>query len=204
MSEPIMITKCRDCSVRLFMTCLYDKDTSGLNGGNFENIFTEYVDLSGIGETREFDLLTGIHNIQTRMTFIETMLIIQRRFYYEFEIPFVDAFQDLKKYGHHLKWDPNNPVAFLKQLETIEIIEKKSQAELDAKYKELKTLKKDGVKSDHNGRIDFIRQMNALNKDGYKIDKDKTDMEEYALMIRDYNTMIREQLAAVEKQKNPF
>ena len=33
-------------------------------------------------------------------------------------------------------------------------------------------------------RIDFVRQMNNLNKEGYKIDKDKTDMEEFALMIK--------------------
>lgn len=200
------ITKCSECNIRLFMECLYDKDTTGLNGGDFEAIFTEYIDLSGIGETREFDLLTQMHNIQTRMIFISNMLHIQRRFFLEFSIPFVDAFKDLYKFGHYLKWDPENPVDFLKQLERVEIIEKKSQAELDKVEKDLKTLKKDGVKSssEMNGRIEFVRQLNALNKEGYKIDRDKTDMEELALMIRDYNQMVREQMAAIEKQKNPF
>ncbi len=200
-----MINKCNQCSVKIFMACLFENDKSGLEGGDFETIFTEYIDLSGIGETREFDLLTGIHNIQARMTFIETMLEVQKRFFKEFEMPFVNAFDDFRPFGHRLSWDPEKPELFIEQLKRIETIEKKSQAELDAKFKELNSLKKNGMKStDVNGRVDFVRQLNNLNKAGYKIDREKTDMEELALMIRDYNEMVRDQLAEIAKHKNSF
>jgi len=188
----MMITKCSECSVKIFIDCLFNGDRSALNGGDFDKIFTEYVDLSGVGETREYDLLTSIHNVQCRITFIDTMVKVQKEFFMNFEIPFVNAFDDFRKYGHRLSWNPEKPADFITQLQRVDVIERKSIAELDAYIKELKSLKKDGVVPDKNGRKDFIRQLNTLNKAGYKIDREKTDMEELALMIRDHNDYIRE------------
>ena len=192
----MMITKCSECSIRLFMTCLFGKNTEGLNGGDFDKIFTEYIDLSGIGETKEYDLLWSIHNIQSRVTFIAAMIDLQKKFFKEFDMPFVNAFDDFRSYGHRLKWNQEKPEEFLNQLRMIEVREKKFQAELDAKVVELQKLKKEGVTADSNGRADFVRQLNSLGKAGFRIDKDKTDMEELALMIRDQNQIVKDQIKA--------
>lgn len=197
-----MITKCSQCSIKVFMDCLFENDFRGLDGGGKDEldvIHTEYVDLSGIGETREYELMISIHNTEERLTFITTQLEIQQRFFKNFDIPFVNAFDDFRKYGHRLTWDDNNPEAFLKQLDMIEIREKKFVAEYDKHVKELKTLKSDGVKIDGNGRRDFIRQMNNLRRFGYQVDKDKTDIEELALMIRDHSNIMREKAAKASK-----
>lgn len=189
-----MITKCSDCSVRVFMTCLFDHDYTQLEGGDFEKIFTEYIDISGIGETKELELMVAIHNIQTRITYIDAQVDIQKKFLHNFGIPFVNAFEDFKKYNHRLSWDPENPDKFVTQLQRVVVIEKKFHAELDTKVAELKKLKKDGVQPNSNGRRDFVRRLNNLGKEGYQIDKDKTNMEEVALMIRDQDAAINDKL----------
>lgn len=186
MSEKNKIEKCCDCSIKIFMECLFHGRRELLNGGNFEEIFTEYVDLSGIGETQEYNLMNGIHNIQTRMVFIESMIEFHKRFLKEFNMPYVDGFKDLRKYGHRLTWDPEHPQIFVQQLQMMEIKEKKNQAELDKMIKELNALKKDGVKPDKNGRVNFVRQLNNLGKAGYDINRETTDMEALALMIKDH------------------
>lgn len=176
------------------MACLFDKDETGLEGGDWEKLFTEYVDISGIGETIEFDLLLSIHNIQVRMTFIASMVELQKRFFKEFNMPFLKAFEDFKKYGHRISWDASDPGKFITELQRIEVRERRFQSELDVKVKELKKLKKDGVQPNTDGRKDFVRQLNNLGKVGYKIDRDKTDMEELALMIKDQNSILKDQV----------
>lgn len=189
-----MITKCSECSVRIFMMCMYDHDYSQLEGGDFEKIFTEYIDLSGIGETKELELMVAIHNIQTRITYIDAQVNIQKNFLHNFGMPFVNAFDDFRKYNHRLSWDPENPDQFVTQLQRVVVIEKKFHAELDTKVAELKKLKNDGVQPNSNGRRDFVRRLNNLGKEGYQIDKDKTNMEEVALMIRDQDAAINDKL----------
>lgn len=191
-----MITKCSDCSVRVFMKCLFEQDYKDLDGGDFEKIFTEYIDLSGIGETKELELMIAIQNIQARITYIDAMVDIQKKFLHEFGMPFVNAFDDFRKYNHRLSWDPENPDQFITQLQRVVVIEKKFQAELDTKVAELKKLKKDGIQpgDKDNGRRDFVRRLNSLGKDGYQIDKDKTNMEELALMIKDQDESINDKL----------
>lgn len=193
-----MITKCRECSVNVFMECLFHGKMDNLHGGNFDDIFTEYIDLSGVGKTKEYALLSAIHNTQTRITFIQTMVAVQREFFIHFSMPFVNAFDDFRKYGHRLTWNQAEPEKFFTQLKLVDTKEKKNVAELDKLMKEYADLQKDGVKQDADGRKDFVRQLNALNRAGYTIDRDKTDMETLALMILDYN----EEVAAMNDAKN--
>lgn len=183
------------------MECLFEKKYDGLDGGDFDKIFTEYVDLSGIGATKEYDLMTAIHNVQSRMIYMAGMIDIQKEFLKNFDMPFVNAFPKFREKGHRLVWDPENPGLFVQQLQMVETMEKKSKAELDTKMKELTVLKKDGIKPNSSGRQDFVKKLNQLNKAGYKIDKDKSDMEELALMIKEHDEQMREMAAEQEQKK---
>ena len=174
-----------DISVRRFMAALFNKDLTGLN--NWEELYMSFIDLSGMGESRESALMVGIHNIQVRLTVIEGFINYQTKFLQEFDMPFEQGFDDIKCYGHRLTWDAGNPGAFLKQMKLVESKENKNISQLDVLYKELKDLRENGHKADSTSRADFVRMLNTLNKAGFTIDKDKTDMEELSLMIKDYN-----------------
>ena len=186
-----MIKKASDCSIRIFMKCLFEHDVSDVE--NFDAIWTEYVDISGIGETKEMDLLVAIHNIQVRLIIIPAMIQFQLDYIKKFDEPYKDGFWFFKKYGHKLIWNPNFPLAFLKQLEFVQIKEKKYYAESDKLEKELKDLKTDGVVKDGKERQQFIKLLIAVGKPYMGgIDRDKTDMETYGMMVRDYFDSVKE------------
>lgn len=191
-----MITKCSECTVRVFMACLFDGKLELLQGGDFSKIHTEFMDISKMGDTKELELLTAIHNTHTRILFIEAMLSFHRLFFKEMGVPYVNGFASLKP--HRLKWDEKNPGSFLEQLNAIETIEKKHVAELDKYEKELSAIKKEGFNPYQDGREAFVRQLSNLGRYGYKIDRDTTDMEELGIMICDYDAAMR---AAAAKNK---
>lgn len=200
--QPTIPLTCSDIVLRAFMLAMFNQKYEAVGGiDNWDAVYTEYIDLSGIGETQEFNLLTNIHNVQHRITQVQGYLDIQKKFFATFNEPFEPALKDLRKFGHRLTWDIGNPKQFIQQLEMCEVKEKTYVAQLDSYMKELTDLKKEGVKKiTTNGRVDFVKQMNRLGKDGYKIDKDKTDMEEYSLMIREYNEELQQRI--LESQKN--
>lgn len=167
------------------MRCLFEDDFEGVE--NFDAIWTEYIDLSGIAQTRDKDLLVAIHNIEVRLLVIPEMISFQLKFMAENKMPYVDGFWFFKKYGHRLTWNEDDPDNFFKQLEFVDIKERKFIAERDDLKKQQSLLKKNGVVVDGNGRKEFIKLLNAIGK--YRrndIDRDKVDVETYALMIKDY------------------
>lgn len=195
-----MSLKCCDINVKTFMSAMFNQQYEGVGGPeNWEAVYTEYIDLSGIGETQQYALLVNIHNVQKRIVAVQGYIDIEKKWFLLHNEPFEPALVDLRKYGHRLTWDIGNPKQFIEQLERCEIKEKKNIAELDAYIKELEDLKKDGPKVTVNARQEFVKQMNRLGKHGYKIDKDKTDMEEYSLMIREYDEELKQRLLDSEK-----
>lgn len=195
--------KCCDISVRAFMAAMFNQQYEGVGGiENWELVFTEYVDLSGIGETAQYELLTNIHNTQLRISKVAGLIELEKDFFTAFNEPFMQAFDDFKKLGHRLVWDAGNPKQFIDQLQAVETREKKYKAELDMHMKELESLKTDGVKVDTNSRASFVKTLNRLGKHGYKIDKDKTDMEELSLMIREYDEEIEQRVIDNEKKQD--
>ncbi|MDP4264929.1 MAG: hypothetical protein Q8941_20540 [Bacteroidota bacterium] len=195
-----MIKKASDCSVRLFMRALFEDDRSQID--NFDAIWTEWVDLSGVSETREKDLLTAIHNIHVRQLVIPEMIQLQLEHLRIFKQPYFEDpdnpenyFKFFRKYGHRLSW--NDEAAkyaveetindFINQLKRVDTKERQFVPELAGLEKELKELKKEGVKIDGNGRKEFIKLLNDVGK--YRrndIDRDKTDVETFAIMVRDF------------------
>jgi len=195
-----MNLKCCDIVLRAFMGAMFNQEYEGVGGTeNWEAVYTEYIDLSGIGETQQYNLLVNIHNIQKRIVAVQGYIDIEKEWFKMYNEPFEPALIDLRKYGHRLTWDIANPKQFIQQLEMCEIKEKTQIAELDSYIKELEDLKKDGPKVTTDGRKEFVKQMNRLGKHGYKIDKDKTDMEEYSLMIKEYDEELKQRIIDNEK-----
>lgn len=193
--------KCCDISVRAFMAAMFNQQYEGVGGEeNWELVFTEHIDLSGIGETTQYELLSNIHNTQLRVSKAAGLIELQKTFFVAFDQPFMPAFDDFKKLGHRLVWDPENPTQFIDQLEAVENREKRFKAELDSYIKELEQLKTEGVKVDSNSRVAFVKRLNRLGKHGYKIDKDKTDMEELSLMIKEYDEEMQQRILDNEKK----
>ena len=183
------------------MLAMFNQQYDGVGGlDNWDAVYTEYIDLSGIGETQEFTLLSNIHNIQHRITQVQGYLDIQKKFFATFGEPFAPALKDLRKFGHRLTWDIGNPKQFIQQLEMCEVKEKTQVAQLDGFMKELADLKKDGPKVTIDGKKDFVKQMNRLGKAGYRFEKDKTDMYEYSLMIKEYDEELQQRI--LESQKH--
>lgn len=192
-----------DITVRQFMAALFNGQYEDVEGEqNFDLLFTAYVDLSGIGQTEEYRLLSIIHNLQWRIGQVSGFIQLEKDFFLVFSEPFMPAFDDLKRFGHRLSWDPQAPSLFIKQLERAETMEKTRVAELDEAMKELLKIKKEGIKPTTNSRQIFVQMLNGLRRNNYQVDKDKTDMEELSLMIREHDEELRARAEEAERLKS--
>jgi hypothetical protein len=200
-----LIESISELTLKQFEQCLFKDNYSVLiiEGEASENelksawisLYTEYIDLSGLAATTELDLMRTIFYLDSRVRMIALLLHIQRESLDKIGVPCIGAFDKMRVYGHSLVWDKANPNLewFNKQLLAIENNEKKYQIQCDGKIKELLELKKKQSKGQVTvlqKRKEFIRTINALTKHGYKIDRDKTSVEEFALMLCDYNDII--------------
>lgn len=202
-----IIQSASDCVVNKFMDCAFkERHRCLLLSGEatddqlrmaFEIIYAEYVDLAGLYITREFELSAYISSLDARIYTVKRFVTLQRTFLHEFDAPFIPGFALVKRYGHHLYWDFNTPdkESFLNRLKQIETAEARYQAELNKKVNELVELRKKKVNKQFSlleSRKQFITSMNRLQQNKFVIDKDKTTMEELALMIKDYKDQANE------------
>lgn len=174
-----------DITVRQYMNAMWKGDISVMNEDELKLCNTEYIDTAGLYESEEFTKECYIQFLTTRINFIAIGVKLHRQFLNEFGFPFVEKFDIFEKYGHFLLWE-NNKEKFLKKLTMIQKMEKVYISQLEIKIKELEELKKlktsdKPIKLTRGG---FIRNINTLNKIGYKIDNDKTMMEELAYMVK--------------------
>jgi hypothetical protein len=174
-----------DITVGQFRKYLQTGDTQGLSG--WEDLFLMFIDKSGIGQTQEYELMMAIHNLNVRMVSVNAFIDLQKVWFLNFEEAFEPAFKDLAKFGIKITYDPAEPRKFIQRLELIESSEKRNVAEIDSLTKELQDLRSKGVKNSGKFVDLLLRLIVTLNKEGYRIEKDVTDMEEFALMIKQHN-----------------
>lgn len=172
-----------DITVRTFMRCLFNKDYSGVD--NWEGLYTQYIDLSGLGEQGQLSLYVAIHNLNIRLFFMTHWLEFQTKVYNLVKMPHLPTIDDAKQFGHRINWNPDNDT-FLEQLRIIESKEKRQYVEMKRLSKELEEMKLAEKPETVSARNSFVIMLNMLGKEGYKIDRDKTDMEELALMIKQH------------------
>lgn len=196
-----IINNAKDCSVRKYIQSVFEErlevliiegePTKGQLLNALENIQTEYIDLSNQNNSNESILVKTINALKLRISIIKFYIQIHRDCILFVGEPYHPAINDLKKFGHKLFWDKENPniISFLEQLNKIESKEKRTDSELSLKLKEYTVLKSKEKKENvsvRDARISFLKAMNNLGKFGYSIDKDKTTVEEFALMVREY------------------
>lgn len=199
MSE--IINTAKDCSIRAYMAAGFDDNLKVLIISGepsdqelleaFEAIHEEYMELSGSGSSGDYILIKQVKYLRARLESIYNFIKIHRTCIAEIGEPFHPAIADLKKLGHKLNWDPEKPdvAKFLKDLDAIKRKERRTESELMNKLRALEVLQereKGQHRSQQQQRIAFVAMVNNLGKAGYRIDKDKTSMEELGLMTRDY------------------
>jgi hypothetical protein len=179
-------------TINEFISCLFDNDFSVIDEETFKNIHIEYIDISGQYETAEYEHIKTILILSTRIELIKTYLYIEYQFLSQFERPFLPVCKDLKKFGYTLIWRDNTE-DFVKQLENIEQSEKRFIIQLEGERSALEKQNNKQISDSETGQIwqtkqtrkEFIKMIIDLQKQNYKIDRDKTTIEELAIMISD-------------------
>ena len=183
-----MITSASECTINQYIKCRFDGKYNVLGEGSetelkeaFYQIETEYIDLSGQYESGDYESIKSIISLGTRIKHIELLLFINQECIKEFNSPWLPSIVDFKKYGYNLTWNKSID-DFLAQLQNVESSEKIFIVELEIAKSKLK-------KPDENEetktfkRADFIKMIINLQKLKYIIDRDKTTMEEFAIMV---------------------
>jgi hypothetical protein len=194
------IDNAADCVIKQYMECAFkdnfkvlvlegEPSTEELKRA-FALINDQYADISELFITREFELSAYMHSLQTRINSMIWFINLQKQFIEHFGEPYVPAFHIAKKYGHRLFWNPDSPdiTLFLNKLEAIPGKEAKYKTELAAKEKELFEMRRKKVQGELTPletRKQFISMLNRLQQARFVVDKDKTTVEELALMIKD-------------------
>lgn len=215
----VLIRRAADCNLNVFMKCLFEEQYKCLvlSGDAdlrecslaFLEIYQEYLDLTGAGKSQEFGLLKKIDLILTRIKTIENAIYLNRVSIELLKEPFLEALADIRGYGHKIYWDSNNPdpKSFLKRLKDIETREKRYGVELDIKIKELAALTakqqaKETATDTKKERSGFIKLINALQKYGFQIDRNRTTVEEFALMKQDYEIAAEQAIKESKTRRN--
>lgn len=177
-----------DYTIKQFMKAWFKEDYSEISQSEFKLVYDEYIDASGLFVSEDFDKVSYVQFLLNRINSVKIFLELQIKYLEEFEVPNVEKFSFLKKFGYSLKWN-NSCKDFRNQIESIKSKEIKYVTKLNSSIKEIeekkekdKANKKEPSKKD--SRNSFIRMLNSLGKNGFRIDNEKTTVEELALMIK--------------------
>lgn len=175
-------------TVRQFRNAWFSDDYSstGIPKKDFHICYEEYIDYTKAYQTDIFDKIVYIQSIRDRINGVNTNIRLQREFIEEFGLPYVDKLVLLENYGYFISSED-----ILEKFKQIEQEEKVYVSELETNIKELSEMKeRSGIEEKptiKKSREIFIKTLNSLGKIGYRIDIDKTTVEELALMINQQN-----------------
>lgn len=174
-------------NIRSFMAAWFNEDYSFITKEEFQLCYNEYIDTTGLYLSETFEKVTYIHFTLNRINSVKIEIATQRRFILEFGIPYIPHFDFmLEEFGYVLSWTDEDDFEF--QLQKIEAEEKLFISDYEISCKELEDIKKkennEVPQTKKEQRVSFIRTINSLGKVGFKIDYDKTTVEELAIMIK--------------------
>lgn len=172
----------------------------------FEAIHTEYVDIAGLYQTREFELLAYIDSTDKRIQSVRRFVELQRIFVAEFGLPFLPGFALAKRFGYTLYWDPTRHTTdlFLAKLAQMEGAQHKFEEKVQQKVRELVQLRAQqaaGERTIVESRHAFVTMLNRLRRERYVVERATTTVEELALMIKDQMEQRHAEEAAAQKTK---
>lgn len=174
-----------DYTVIEYMNAAYKGDRSRMDNETFLIVETEFIDTAKMYEEEEFNKVSYIHFLNGRINTIKLSIKLQRDFLDNFDSPYIPGFKKFNEFGYSLYWKGDNK-QFLDRLKVIEGYERRYVTEVENCIKlliEFRASKNSGEQPVKITRQSFIKTVNILGKQGFKIDNYKTSMEELALMI---------------------
>jgi hypothetical protein len=189
----MLITRASDCTIKRFMQAWFDNVREDID---FEAIHLEYVDLSGIGKTRQLELEARVHWINNRIERVKMLVYAERVAIIELSLPFSAGIEDLRSLGHKIYWDGDSKL-FMELLTRIETKEKKYFGQLEIAQSELNLFIHEQNKGEAHTTIQsrqmFISNIIMLRKSGHYIIENETTVETLALIIKSHNEDIERQ-----------
>ena len=141
----------------------------------------DYIDISGLADTEEYSLMATINNLNARLNSVPHYVSAQQETVRIFNKYHPKATENLARFGYKMPMDMNNALKFL---DSIKSKEKRFRYDLQAAEDKLAKLKKPETQDVKKTRRAFIKMLNSLGNT-YRIDRDKTTIEELALMVKD-------------------
>lgn len=190
-------SKASECNINQYIACAFEHDLTVLIISGeptpqqlfkaFENILTEYYDLSGLSlDVEENELLRRIKYLECRKKQIDTAIYLQEQALSHFKHPVAEFFDLFHCNNYNPVWN-NDIKDFRKQLQCIQAEENTYFSETEDLQKEIDHLRsKPEIKqavSEKNfyGMIDSIEAVFKI-----KIDFEQYNMKRFAYLVARY------------------
>lgn len=165
------------CTLAELESCMFE----GANLPGWEIVYIEFIDLSGLAATDEYDLLVAINNIIIRIETVPTYIEVQRQCIKHFNLYHPVATEKLKKFGYPMPNEVSKAEAFLSSVLSKEKRWRQDLRQANAKLEKLKHPEGNDAKKASRS---WGKTKNEMSKrQGYRIDSKLTLVKEYALMI---------------------
>lgn len=158
-----------------YFACAFD----GVEKFGWEDTYVEFIDVSGLAKSDEYELIVEKHNLIARIKSVPEYVKAQRECVRVFSKYHPEATRRLAKKGHTMPDDMDKADAFL-----VKVLSKEKMfiTKLRETESKLEKLKHPGGYDNKKARRSFVRLLNTVGQ-RYKIDREKTTLEELALMI---------------------
>jgi hypothetical protein len=179
--------KCEKVNINWFLEAWFDQDYEHISKLDFEIVYAEYIDLAGLYQCKEFELTTLINYLKNRIQTLGVVIYSQEIYFEIFQKPYIPGLEFIKdKFGLNYIWE-DDKASFFSFLRKLRNSQRTKETELKRKqfeFDKIKEDKKEGDVSKVQSRHEFIKMLNSFSKNGYRIERDKTTIEELALMIK--------------------
>jgi len=179
--------KCEKVTIEIFMDAWFNEEYELISKEDFQIVYAEYIDLAGLYKSKEFELTTYINYLKNRITVLRAVIHSQEMYFEVFNKPYIPGLEFIKDtFGYNYIWNDSEKSfsSFLKKLKNNERTKVTELRRKEFEFDKIKEAKKDGDVSKVQSRHEFIKMLNSFNKNGYRIERDKTTIEELALMIK--------------------
>jgi len=167
------------------MNAWFNQEFEEISKEDFDIVYAEYIDVSGLYLSKEFELVAYIAYLKNRIFILKTLIATQRMCIDTFHKPYIEGIELFSTFGYKVEWDGDEK-KFLAKMDKMSSVLRSKSTELRHKefeYEQLKAAKKEKA-PEIQSRHEFIRMLNSFSKYGFSVDKNKTTVEELALMIK--------------------
>lgn len=179
-----------------FIACMFDGKYFTLGptatAQHWDELYLDYIDLSGQSATPEYDLIVTIYNAENRTRIVPVLTAVVDECIRQLGRVPPNPVTALRKFGYRI---PDDPIAAIEYLPKIEQGEKRIGHELRAARNSLEKLRREQTSTSTNPKKErrkFIQMLNGLGTI-YRIDRERTTVEELALMVREQAEQRREE-----------